>query len=266
MFPFVAILTTEGILQECNHASVPGGGITSQDLGKPLWEARGWAAHADAREKLRDAVSRAAGGESVQYQGEIPLTDSAPTAIIIRLLPLRDEQSRVAHIVFEGREINQATETSAAPSREVNEANRQPRDANAQLQAIWANSLFAARMDPAVGASALLAAIVDSSDDAIISKDLNGIIMSWNKSAERLFGYTAAEAVGQSILMLIPPERVYEEPEILDRLKRGERVDHFETVRLRKDGSRLNISLTISPVKDAQGRIFGASKNCARYY
>ena len=111
-----------------------------------------------------------------------------------------------------------------------------------------------------VQASALLSAIVDSSDDAIVSKDLNGIIMSWNKGAERLFGYTAAEAVGQSIVMLIPPERLDEEPKILERLKRGERVEHFETIRVRKDGSRLNISLTISPVKDADGRIVGASK------
>jgi PAS domain S-box-containing protein len=108
--------------------------------------------------------------------------------------------------------------------------------------------------------SALLSAIVDSSDDAIIGKDLNGIILSWNKSAERLFGYTAAEAVGQSILMLIPPERVNEEPRILEQLKRGERVDHFETIRVRKDGTRLHISLTISPVRDSEGRIVGASK------
>jgi PAS domain S-box-containing protein len=107
----------------------------------------------------------------------------------------------------------------------------------------------------------LLSAIVDSSDDAIISKDLNGIITSWNKSAERLFGYTAAEALGQSVaLLLIPSDRQDEESEILARLRRGERVDHFETVRKRKNGSLFDISLTISPVKDRQGRIIGASK------
>ena len=106
----------------------------------------------------------------------------------------------------------------------------------------------------------LLAAIVESSDDAIISKDLNGVITSWNRSAERLFGYTAEEAVGRSITILIPPERLDEEPKILAALRRGERVDHFETVRVRKDGTRLNISLTVSPVKDAHGRVTGASK------
>ena len=110
-------------------------------------------------------------------------------------------------------------------------------------------------------AALLLSAIVDSSDDAIISKDLNGIITSWNKSAERLFGYTAAEAVGQPVAtLLIPADRQEEEPEILSRLRRGERVDHFETKRRRKDGSLLDISLTISPVKDARGNIIGASK------
>lgn len=109
-------------------------------------------------------------------------------------------------------------------------------------------------------AALLLGAIVDSCDDAIISKDLNGVIRSWNKSAERLFGYTAEEAIGQPVTILIPPDRLDEEPSILSRLRNGERVDHFETVRRRKDGGLLDISLTISPVKDAHGTIIGASK------
>ena len=109
-------------------------------------------------------------------------------------------------------------------------------------------------------ARTLLSAIVDSSDDAIISKDLNGIITTWNQSAQRLFGYTAEEAVGRPVTMLMPPERIDEEPGILARIRKGERVDHFETIRRRKDGTLLDISLTISPVKDAQGTIIGASK------
>jgi PAS domain S-box-containing protein len=107
----------------------------------------------------------------------------------------------------------------------------------------------------------LLLSIVDSSDDAIISKDLDGVITSWNKSAERLFGYTADEAIGQTVAaLLIPDDRQEEEPDILARLRKGERVDHFETLRRRKDGSLVDISLTISPVKDQHGRIIGASK------
>jgi PAS domain S-box-containing protein len=106
----------------------------------------------------------------------------------------------------------------------------------------------------------LLAAIVDSSDDAIISKTLDGVITSWNNSAERLFGYTREEAVGQHITLIIPEDRRDEEAKIVEQLRRGERVDHFETVRVRKDGTLLDLSLTISPVKDATGRAIGASK------
>jgi PAS domain S-box-containing protein len=105
-----------------------------------------------------------------------------------------------------------------------------------------------------------LSAIVESSEDAILSKNLDGIIQSWNKGAERLFGYSAEETIGQPVLMLIPPDRHDEEPDILARIRRGEHVDHFETVRRRKDGSLIDISLTISPVRDAKGNIVGASK------
>lgn len=107
---------------------------------------------------------------------------------------------------------------------------------------------------------ALLSAIVDSCDDAIISKDLDGVVKSWNKSAERLFGYTADEAIGQSIALIIPQDRLNEELSILEELKQGERVDHFETIRVRKDGAPVNVSVTISPVRDGNGRIVGASK------
>ncbi|HEY2752171.1 PAS domain S-box protein [Phenylobacterium sp.] len=105
-----------------------------------------------------------------------------------------------------------------------------------------------------------LAAIVESSGDAILSKNLDGVITSWNRGAEQLFGYTAEEAVGQSVTLLIPADRLDEEPSILARLHRGERIDHFETVRRRKDGSLVDISLTVSPIRDSTGRVVGASK------
>src|SRR5690349_13498573 len=105
-----------------------------------------------------------------------------------------------------------------------------------------------------------LAALVASSDDAIVSKDLNGIVTSWNRGAERLFGYSAAEMIGKSITLLIPSDLQDEEPKILQRIRCGERIEHYDTVRLRKDGSLVDISLSVSPVRDAHGTIVGASK------
>ncbi len=105
-----------------------------------------------------------------------------------------------------------------------------------------------------------LAAVVDSSDDAIIGKDLNGTITAWNRGAELVFGYSASEVMGKPMLMLFPPDRVSEESEILARIGRGESVEHFETVRIRKDGKRIHVSATISPIRDGNGAIVGASK------
>ena len=109
-------------------------------------------------------------------------------------------------------------------------------------------------------ALAHLAAIIESSNDAIVSKTLDGIVKSWNHSAERLFGYPAEEMIGQSILKIIPEDRRSEETQIISRVIRGERIEHFETIRQRKDGSMVEISLTVSPVKDSSGVIIGASK------
>lgn len=120
------------------------------------------------------------------------------------------------------------------------------------LDPVWTDSEQRAR--------AQLAAIVEGSDDAILTKNLDGIITSWNRGAERLFGYTAAEAVGRPVTLLIPRDRHGEETEILGRLRRGERIEHYETVRQRKDGTLLHISLTVSPLRDEDGEIVGASK------
>jgi len=109
-------------------------------------------------------------------------------------------------------------------------------------------------------ASLRLAAIVESSDDAIVSKDLNGIINSWNKGAERILGFTAEEVIGQPVTILIPADRQAEEVEILNRIRRGQRIEHFETLRRRKDGSLINVSLTVSPIKNELGEVVGASK------
>jgi PAS domain S-box-containing protein len=109
-------------------------------------------------------------------------------------------------------------------------------------------------------ANRYLAALVESCDDAIIGKDVNGVVKSWNNGAQKVFGYSAEEMVGQQITRLFPPDRLREETEILERLRRGERVDHFETVRVRKDGRQIEVSVTISPILDSEGRVVGASK------
>lgn len=114
--------------------------------------------------------------------------------------------------------------------------------------------------EPTNSAEGHYKAIIDSSEDAIISKDLNGIIQTWNQGAEKVFGYAAEEVIGKSVTILIPPENHNEEEEILNRIRAGERIEHYETVRRRKDGQLINISLTVSPIKNIKGEIVGASK------
>lgn len=135
-----------------------------------------------------------------------------------------------------------------------------PRDRNGKLKHFISVVEEITQRRQAEEAQARLAAIVASSDDAIISKNLNGIITSWNAGAARLFGFSAEESIGRPITMLIPAELQSEEVTILQRLRRGERIEHFETVRVTKSGKRLDVSLTISPIRDSKGRVIGASK------
>ena len=134
------------------------------------------------------------------------------------------------------------------------------RDARGKIISILESNRDISESKRAQEAFARLAAIVESSEDAIVAKTLDGTITNWNKAAERIFGYSAEEAIGQQITLIVPPDRLDEEADILASLRRGERIDHFETVRKRKDGTLLDISVTISPVKDAEGRVIGASK------
>lgn len=141
--------------------------------------------------------------------------------------------------------------SSAPPSKDALEQHRQEPSAAVRHILPGANQSLEAE---------LLSAIVSSSDDAIVSKDLNGVVTSWNSAAERIFGYTAEEMVGSPITKIIPPELHKDETKILSTIASGERIDHFETVRVTKDGQRIEVSLTVSPVKDVSGKIVGAAK------
>ena len=133
-------------------------------------------------------------------------------------------------------------------------------DKNGELAGFAGSVIDVHERKEAALSSALLSAIVESSDDAIVSKDLRGVIRSWNSGAERIFGYSASEVIGKPITIIIPTDRLEEETGILQRLQRGERIEHFETQRRTKDGRLLSVSLTVSPIRDASGKIIGASK------
>ena len=138
-------------------------------------------------------------------------------------------------------------------------------DARGHVQGWIASILDIGERKQAEEARALLAGIVDSSNDAIISKTLDGIITSWNAGAERIFGYSAAEAIGQSIAIIIPPERRDEEIGIIQRLSQGEKIEHFETHRVAKDGRHVPISLTVSPVRNRHGVVIWRVEDCPRH-
>jgi PAS domain S-box-containing protein len=176
---------------------------------------------------------------------ELPRDECPPARAIRYRAPVQDE------LIVERRDGR----------RLVVQANATPTfDAQGNLTGAIILILDRTRQSAAEAAQAHLAALVDSSDDAIISKDLDGTILTWNGGAERIFGWRASEIVGRSITTIVPPEFVDEQRRILERIRRGERVHHFETVRVAKDGRRIDVSLTMSPINDAAGKVVGASK------
>ncbi|HZI56085.1 MAG TPA: PAS domain S-box protein, partial [Verrucomicrobiae bacterium] len=234
MVQFVGLLDANGTVLEINHGTLGAAGIQLSDVeGKPLWTTFWWQVSKEINKGLRDAIRRAAQGECVRWDTEVYGRAGGKETIIIdaSLMPVKDEYGKVVFIVIEGRDITKKKIISdISAHKEAEEASR------------------------------LLAAIVESSDDAIASKDLNGVITSWNQSAERLFGYKAEEIIGKPVTLIIPPELHQDEPMILAKIRRGERIEHFETVRITKTGEHIDVSLTISPVKDADGKIVGAAK------
>ncbi len=222
-YSFLILLEIDGTIVDLNRAAVEAAsGSRDELLGRKFWEVSWWSSLPEEVVVLKADIAKAARGEWVRGECHYCLPDGTRRFADRTLSPVRDENGKVGMIVATGLDI-----TDRQHTEEV---------------------------------TGLLAAIVASSDDAIVSKNLDGIISSWNKGAERMFGYTAEEAIGQHIRLIVPQDRHSEETDILQRLRRGERIDHFHTVRLRKDGGLIDVSLTISPVRDSSGRVIGASK------
>ena len=205
---------------------------------------------------------------AVQFSGRVPELGTDHWCVSWKLFhsdgtPMRHDECPMALAIKEGRIVDGTEAIAERPDGRRVWFTPYPRplhDVEGRIVGGINMLLDITERKQAERATGLLAAIVDCSDDAIVSKSLDGVITSWNSGAERMFGYTAGEAVGRHITLIIPQDRRNEETGILERLRRGERIEHFETVRVRKDGTPLDISLTISPVRDAAGRIVGASK------
>jgi PAS domain S-box-containing protein len=228
---FEGILDRQGYLLEINNLAVDACGYTKEQvLNLPFCDTPWWRGSEEMKARIRFATDQAASGFVFREELRYWVADGSERIVDFAMHPIRDQSGAVMFLHPTGIDITERKKAEAALL-----------DSEQRLR--W------------------LASIVESSDDAIVSKNLDGIITSWNAGAERVFGYTAEEAIGQPITIVIPKERQDEERAILTRIRRGERIDHFETVRQRKHGSLIIVSLTVSPVKNAEGKIVGASKN-----
>jgi PAS domain S-box-containing protein len=227
---FAGIMDVQGYLREANDLSLEWCGYTrEQVLDRPFWQTPWWRGSEEMKARIRFATLQAASGVVFREELRYWLADGSERIVDFAMQPIRDRSGAVVFLHPTGTDVTERKRIEA-----------ELRDSAQRLR--------------------YLGSIVENSDDAIVSKNLDGIITSWNSGAERVFGYTAEEAIGQPITIVIPADRQSEEREILTRIRRGERIDHFETVRQRKLGSLIFVSLTVSPVKDADGKIVGASK------
>ena len=255
---FLGLMTPNGVVMAANHpAPLAPDGERSELVGIPVWEARCLQGTPAVAETVREAVKRAAAGDSVRFDADIG-ADGEVTNLEFAFAPVGNERGVVNFIIAQLREF-----TDRAPNPGGLKANQPSVGITPEISSEHSPAppeKIPADQQLAELARGKLSAIVHTSIDAIVSKDLNGIINSWNEAAERIFGYSAAEAIGQPITMLLPVEQRDEELRIMEKIRRGERVAAYDTRRRRKDGSLVEISVSISPIVDSRGRIIGASK------
>src|SRR3984893_10782711 len=227
---FAGIMDLQGYVRDVNILALEWCGYTrEQVVDRLFWDTPWWRGSEEMKARIRFATDQAAAGSTFREELRYWVADGSERVVDFAMHPIRSHSGAVMFLHATGIDITERKEIEAAL-----------RESENRLR--W------------------LASIVESSDDAIVSKNLDGIITSWNGGAERIFGYTAEEAIGQPITIVIPQDRHDEERAILTRIRRGERIDHFETIRQRQNGSLIVVSLTVSPVKNAEGKIVGASK------
>ncbi len=227
LFTFVGVLELDGTLTNANRAPLEAAGLRLDNvIGKKVWDTYWFAHDTQLQQQIQNDIKLCLEGEVVRHDIQVQMRDGQLMWLDFMLAPLRDTEGRITHLIPSANDISQRHHSEEALQK----------------------------------SEELFHSIILASDDAIITKTLEGIITAWNPAATRLLGYTEAEAIGRPITTLFPPDRIQEEEILLSRISRGEKVLPFETVRIHKDGSEIEVSVTISPLRDRSGTVIGACK------